>query len=78
MTFWQDEDITDDFYLRGDNGSTQGLFYAPGGTLDVAGGTSLGAVQLVVNEFSLTGGGELTLTYGEFREFESPEVVLKE
>ncbi len=78
MTFWQDGQITNDFYLRGDNSSTQGLFYAPGATLNVAGGTSLGAVQIVVNQFYLTGGGVLDLIFGEFREFESPEVVLKE
>jgi hypothetical protein len=78
ITFWQDAAITDDFILRGDNPLTQGLFYMPTARLDIEGGGALGAVQMVVNSFHLGGSGDLTLTYGEFREFESPDVVLKE
>jgi len=78
ITFWQDRKITDDFSINGDNTLVQGIFYAPGARLDLGGGTSLGTVQLVANTIRVSGNAPLSLSYGEFRPFESPEVTLVE
>lgn len=78
ITFWQDEQITDDFSINGDNSLVQGIFYVPGARLDLGGGTTLGLVQLVANTIRVSGNAPVDLTYGEFRTFEAPDVVLVE
>ena len=78
ITLWQDIAITDDFRMRGSNDLISGIFYAPGATLDISGNSQFGTVQLVVNGFLLSGNAPLDLTYGEFRTFEAPKVVLVE
>ena len=78
ITLWQDLAITDDFKLRGSNDLISGIFYAPGATLDISGNSQFGTVQIVVNGFELSGNAPLNLTYGEFRSFEAPRVVLVE
>ncbi len=78
ITLWQDAAITADLVMRGSNDMLSGILYAPGSTLDIAGDSQLGTVQLVVDGFLLTGNAPLNLTYGEFRTFEAPEVVLVE
>ncbi len=78
ITLWQDIAITDDFRMRGSNDLISGIFYAPSATLDISGNSQFGTVQLVVNSFLLSGHSPLDLTYGEFRTFEAPKVVLVE
>lgn len=78
ITLWQDEAITADFKMRGSNDLISGIFYAPGATLDISGDSQFGTVQLIVNSFQLSGNSPLDLTYGEFRTFEAPDVVLVE
>ena len=78
ITLWQDIAITDDFRMRGSNDLISGIIYAPGATLDISGDSQFGTVQLVVNGFLLSGNSPLDLTYGEFRTFEAPKVVLLE
>lgn len=78
ITFWQDEQITADFSMSGDASLTQGIFYAPGARLDITGNAQLGVVQLVVNTFRIAGSTSLSLSYGEFRTFEAPDVTLVE
>ena len=78
ITLWQDLAITDDFKMRGSNDLISGIFYAPGATLNISGDSDFGTVQLVVKGFNLSGNSPLDLTYGEFRTFETPEVVLVE
>jgi hypothetical protein len=78
ITLWQDIAITDNFMMRGSNDLISGILYAPGATLDISGNSNFGTVQLIVNGFLLSGNSPLDLTYGEFRTFEAPEVVLVE
>jgi hypothetical protein len=78
ITFWQDKLVTDEFSINGDNSSVQGIFYAPGATLDLGGGADLGVVQLVADKIEVSGNAPLDLEYGEFRIFEAPDVVLVE
>ena len=78
ITLWQDLAITDDFKMTGSNDLVSGIFYAPGAELDITGNSQFGTVQLVVNGFELSGNAPLDLTYGEFRTFEAPKVVLVE
>ncbi|MCH8920849.1 MAG: hypothetical protein IIA23_09145 [Chloroflexi bacterium] len=78
ITLWQDIAITEDFKMRGSNDLISGIIYAPGATLDISGDSQFGTVQLVVNGFLLSGNSPLDLTYGEFRTFEAPKVVLVE
>ena len=78
ITLWQDLAITDDFKMTGSNDLVSGIFYAPGAQLDISGNSQFGTVQLVVNSFELSGNAPLNLTYGEFRTFEAPKVILVE
>ncbi len=78
ITLWQDVAITDDFKMTGSNDLISGIFYAPGATLNISGDSQFGTVQIVVNGFRLSGNAPLDLTYGEFRSFEAPKVVLVE
>ena len=78
ITLWQDVAITDDFKMTGSNDLISGILYAPGAQLDISGNSQFGTVQIVVNGFELSGNAPLDLTYGEFRTFEAPKVVLVE
>lgn len=78
ITLWQDAEITGDFKLTGSNDLISGILYAPGAELDISGDSQFGTVQLIVNRFRLSGNAPLNLTYGEFRPFEVPRVVLAE
>ena len=78
ITFWQDEGITTDFTITGDNSLVQGVFYAPGARLDLGGGADLGIVQLVADKVRFSGNAPIDLEYGAFRTFEAPDVVLVE
>lgn len=78
ITLWQDAAITDDFNMTGSSDLIRGILYAPGAQLDISGNTQFGTVQIVVNSFELSGSAPLVLTYGEFRTFEAPKVVLVE
>jgi hypothetical protein len=78
VTFWQDEQITSPFEISGDNSLVQGIFYAPGARLDLGGGANLGVVQLVADKVRISGNAPINLEYGEFRTFETPDVVLVE
>ncbi len=78
ITLWQDEAITEDFTMRGSNDLVSGILYAPGATLDFAGDTQAGTVQIIVNGFYLHGNSPLDLTYGEFRDADVLRVVLVE
>ena len=78
ITLWQDVVITDDISMTGSNDFLSGVLYAPGAELDISGDSQFGTVQLIVNEFRLSGNAPLDLTYGEFRPFEAPDVALVE
>ena len=78
ITLWQDIAITDDFTMRGDNDLVSGILYAPGATLDFAGNTEAGTMQIIVNGFYLHGNSSLDLTYGAYLEIDVPRVVLVE
>ena len=78
ITLWQDEAITEDFRMRGSNDLVSGILYAPGATLDFAGDTQAGTVQIIVNGFYLHGNSPLDLTYGDFRDSDVLKVVLGE
>jgi hypothetical protein len=78
VTFWQDLGVTSDFSITGDNSLVQGIFYAPGATLDLGGGADLGVVQLIADMVRLSGNAPIDLDYGAFRTFEAPDVVLVE
>ncbi len=78
ITLWQDVAITEDFKMTGSNDLISGILYAPGAQLDISGNSQFGTVQLVVNSFELSGNAPLNLTYGEFRTFEAPKVILVE
>lgn len=78
ITLWQDVAITDDFKMTGSNDLVSGIFYAPSAQLSISGDSQFGTIQLIVNSFLLSGNAPLDLTYGEFRTFEAPKVVLVE
>ena len=78
ITLWQDEAISSAVLMRGSNDLVSGIIYTPGAALDISGDSELGTVQLVVKTFRLSGNAPLNVTYGEFRVFEAPEVVLVE
>ena len=78
ITLWQDEAITDDFYMAGSNDLTSGILYVPGATLYISGNSQFGTVQLIVNGLELAGNAPLNLTYSEFLTFEAPKVLLVE
>ena len=64
--------------MRGDNDLVSGILYAPGATLDFAGNTEAGTMQIIVNGFYLHGNSSLDLTYGAYLEIDVPRVVLVE
>ena len=53
--------------FAGSSSSTNaGIFYGPKTSLAVTGGGSLGAVQIIVNTFSLGGGNAITINYTHY------------
>lgn len=78
ITLWQDAAITEAFDMTGSNDLISGIIYVPGAELSITGDSEFGTVQLIVNLFRLSGNAPLNLSYGEFRVFEAPEVVLVE
>ena len=93
ILFWQDDRTdstyggnsgapacTEPFYYNGGTGTnnSNGIIYLPQATLDVAGGGSLGAVQIIVDKFDYHGTTPMTITYQEFVKVKVPKVWLAE
>jgi hypothetical protein len=93
ILFWQDDRTgatyggsgsspacTEPFYYNGGSGtnSSNGIVYLPQATLDIAGGGSFGAVQIIVDKFDYHGNTPMTINYEEFIKVKLPKVWLAE
>jgi hypothetical protein len=78
MLFWQDPACTDQFKYAGSSYTTSGIIYLPTAQLNVSGGGSLGALQIVVDSFALSGSAPVTITYGNYVQITAPRVTLME
>jgi hypothetical protein len=66
MLFWQDDSCTETFKYTGTSHTARGIFYLPEAALDLAGGGSIGAIQVIVDKLDYTGSGNTTITYENY------------
>jgi Flp pilus assembly protein TadG len=78
MLFWQDPACTNQFKYAGSSYTTSGIIYLPTAQLSVTGGGSLGALQIIVDSFSLSGSAPVTINYGNYLQIAQPRITLME
>ena len=78
ITFWQDAAIDDQIRFAGDAGGSTGIWYFPGAELVATGGADFGTAQIIVDSFTKTGSGDVSITYEAFVEVDLPLVLLIE
>ncbi len=78
MLFWQADDCTAQMKYAGSSYLTVGVIYLPKAELNVSGGGTLGALQIVVNNFSYTGSSSVTVNYADYVPIAPPTFKLVE
>ncbi len=78
MLFWQDRACTQPMKYAGSSYTTSGVIYLPAAPLNVSGGGTLGALQIVVDSFSYSGSTSVTINYANYVPIPQPEVALIE
>ncbi len=78
MLFWQDPACTNQMKYAGSTYTTSGIIYLPKAQLNISGGGSLGALQIIVDSFSLSGSASVTINYGNYVQISQPRVALIE
>ncbi len=66
VLFWQDEACTDSVKVAGSGeggGGGSGIFYAPSAELELVGGGSLGALQIIADTITIMGGSDIDVTF---------------
>ncbi len=78
MLFWQADGCTAPMKYAGTSHTLSGIIYLPHALLDVAGGGSLGALQIVVDTFSFSGSSAVTINYNHYIDVQPPFLKLVE
>jgi hypothetical protein len=86
MLFWQDDrttgvwagNCTETFRFTGSGATLAGVIYLPTAKLDMSGGGSLGALQIVVDTFDFSGSSDISINYTRYFETEKPSYALIE
>jgi hypothetical protein len=86
MLFWQDDrtggvwagNCTQAFKFTGSGATLAGVVYLPTAKLDMSGGGSMGALQIVVDTFDFSGSAGISINYTRYFETEKPSYALKE
>ena len=78
MLFWQDDACTVAMKLAGSGYTTAGVIYLPKAQLNVSGGGSLGALQIIVDSFQYTGSSAITINYANYVPITPPTISLVE
>jgi hypothetical protein len=86
VLFWQDDRTgatygpacTESFDYSGGTNTSAGIIYLPQATLNISGGGSLGAVQVIVDKFDYSGNAPFTITYQAYLTPQIPKVWLAE
>ena len=78
MLFWQDDACTVAMKLAGSGYTTAGVIYLPKAQLNVSGGGSLGALQIIVDNFQYTGSSAVTINYANYIPITPPAISLVE
>jgi hypothetical protein len=66
LTFWQAEDCDETLTINGGHTSMIGVFYLPGGEINITGGGALGPVQMMADQVTLSGNADITITSDGF------------
>ena len=78
MLFWQDDACTVAMKMAGNGYTTAGVIYLPKAQLNVSGGGSLGALQVIVDSFQYTGSSAVTINYANYVPITPPTISLVE
>src|SRR5207253_11362917 len=78
MLFWQDDACTIAMKLAGSSYTTSGVIYLPKAQLNVSGGGSMGALQIIVDSFQYTGSSAVTINYANYVPITPPSISLVE
>ena len=79
LTFWQDRDCDEVFSFSGGHSGTTGAIYVPGAHFDMAGGGTLGSIQVFADTIEIRGGVDITMDFvSRIGDLGSPRMVLAE
>jgi len=86
MLFWQDDrtsgvwagNCTQTFRFTGGGATLAGVIYLPKAKLDMSGGGSMGALQIVVDTFDYAGSSDISINYTRYFDTEKPSYALTE
>lgn len=78
MLFWQDKNCTADFDYAGSTNTTTSIIYAPNARLNLSGGGTLGANQVIVGSIDFNGSASITINYGTGVQADEPKARLVE
>ena len=78
ILFWQDDSCTVAFKYAGTGHTIAGVIYLPTAQLNVSGGGSLGAIQVIVDSFDYTGSNTISITFANYVPIRPPRIALVE
>ena len=78
ILFWQDDSCTVAFKYAGTSHTITGVIYLPTAQLNVSGGGSLGAIQVIVDSFDYSGSNSITITFSNYVPITPPRLALVE
>jgi Flp pilus assembly protein TadG len=78
MLIWQDPGNTEQMRHQGSGNLGDGIIYLPSAELHIAGSGSIGSLQIIVDKYTKTGSGNVTIPFQAYVEVSVPRIALVE